>query len=208
MACPVVTPPLPQDLRNLSFLGMNCAGWDFSGRDIRGCDFRNAKLNGANFSGSIAGTNQKRQFKTVIVMTLAFITGLGLGSFLVGVSASIASTVAFLFWKKRPIVFDFALTGIYWGAFLAASIKIINSLSNGRTAYAIGLASIAFLAMAFLWTYETKKTFRYRSGTTFKNANLEGANFSEAVLDDCNFDKANLNNVTFSKPIGRPPIQN
>lgn len=185
---------------------MNCEGWDFSGRDIRGCDFRNAKLNSTNFSGAIAGANQKRQFKTVIVMTLAVITGLGIGSFLVGVSASIASMTAFLFWKKRPVVFDFALTGVFWGAFVAASIKIINLLSNGRTAYAMGLASIAFLAMAFLWTYETKKTFGSRSGTTFKNANLEGANFSEAVLDDCNFDKANLNNVTFSESIGRSPI--
>ncbi len=194
MPRPPISQPLPQDLRNWSFRGMDCEGWDFVGRDIRGCDFRNAKLNGANFTRAIAGANQNRQFK--IVMTLAVITGLGIGSFLVGVSASIASTTAFLFWKKRPVVFDFALTGIFWGVFIAAIVKIINSLSNGRTAYAMGLASIAFLAMAFFWTYETKKTFRSRSGTTFKNANLEGANFSEAVLDNCNFDKANLTNIS------------
>ena len=195
MSRKIITQPLPQNIRNWSFRGMDCEGWDFSRRDIRGCDFRNAKLNSANFSGAIAGANQKKQFKTVIMMILAVITGLAIGAFLVEVGSGGIGTAVFLGWKKRPVFFDFAITGIFWGAFLAASIKIIRALSSGTTAYAMGLAAIAFLVIAMFWTDKARNAFNSKMGTTFKNANLEGANFSEAVLENCNFDKANLTNV-------------
>lgn len=196
MSRPPIVQPLPIDLRNWSFRGIDCTAWDFSGRDIRGCDFGNAKLKGANFSGAIAGANQRQQFKYLIMMIPAVIIGLAIGSFLVGVSASIAPPTAFGFWKKRPVVFDFVITGIFWGAFLGASVKIASALSNGRTAYAMGIASIAFLVIAIVWTNEARISFKSKIGTTFKNANLEGANFSKAVLGNCNFDKANLTNVS------------
>lgn len=196
MSRPPIVQPLPIDLRNWSFRGMDCAGWDFSRRDIRGCDFRNAKLNGANFSGAIGGINQKKQFKTLIMMILAVITGLAIGASFVEVRAGIASPGVLVFWKKRPVIFDFAITGIFWGAFFAASIKIIRALSSGTTAYAMGLAAIAFLVIAIFWTDETRNAFNSKIGTTFTNANLEGANFSDAILDNCNFDKANLTNVS------------
>jgi uncharacterized protein YjbI with pentapeptide repeats len=175
---------------------MDCAGWDFSGRDIRGCDFTNAKLNGANFSGAISGATQKQHFKYTLMMIPAVITGLTIGLFLAGSGASIASTAVFIAWKKRPIIFDFALSGIFWGAFLSATTQIISELSNGRTAYSMGIAAFAFLVMAGFWSHEIKKAFKSKIGTNFKNANLENANFSHAILDNCNFDKANLNNVT------------
>ena len=60
----------------------------------------------------------------------------------------------------------------------------------------MGLAAIAFLVIAIFWTDETRNAFNSKIGTTFTNANLEGANFSDAILDNCNFDKANLTNVS------------
>jgi hypothetical protein len=141
MSRPPIAQPLPFDISNWSFRGMDCEGWNFSGRDIRGCDFRNAKLKGANFSGAIAGANQKQRFKHNLIMIPVVITGLAIGAFLVGVNAGgISSPVAaVLYWKKRPVTFDFATTGIFWGAFLCASIRIISALTNGRTAYGMGM---------------------------------------------------------------------
>ena len=196
MSRPPIAQPLPVDLRNWSFRGMNCAGWDFSRRDIRGCDFRNANLKGVNFSNAIAGATQKQQFKHVIMLIPAVFTGFAIGLFLVGSGASTGGMVVFVAWKKRPIIFDFALSGLFWGTVLGASLKITSALSNGKAAYAMGIASIAFLGLAIWWSYEAKKSFKSKIGTTFKNANLEDVNFSDAVLDNCNFDKANLTNVS------------
>jgi uncharacterized protein YjbI with pentapeptide repeats len=197
MSRPPIAQPLPFDISNWSFRGLDCEGWNFSGRDIRGCDFRNAKLKGANFSGAIAGANQKQRFKHKLIMIPVVITGLAIGAFLVGVNAGgISSPVAaVLYWKKRPVTFDFASTGIFWGAFLCASIRIISALTNGRTAYGMGMAAIAFLVIAIFWTDNARMAFKSKIGTNFKNANLEGANFSDALLDNCDFNKANLVNV-------------
>ena len=65
MSRKIITQPLPQDIRDWSFRGMNCEGWDFSGRDIRGCDFRNIKLSDANFNGSITGRSQRQDHESL-----------------------------------------------------------------------------------------------------------------------------------------------
>ena len=77
-----ITQPLPQDLRNWSFKGMQCEGWDFAGRDIRGCDFSNAKLNGANFTRVIAGRSQKQIIISLLIVGAVVGTGTGTGALL------------------------------------------------------------------------------------------------------------------------------
>jgi Pentapeptide repeats (8 copies) len=70
----IISQPLPIDLRNWSFRGMDCVGWDFEGRDIRGCDFTNARLNQANFKQVVAGRSQKQSIldavRTVAIVLL------------------------------------------------------------------------------------------------------------------------------------------
>jgi uncharacterized protein YjbI with pentapeptide repeats len=71
----VITQPLPRDLRNQSFCGLDCAGWDFAKRDLRGCDFRNANLNGANLSQVIGSKSQKQIVAMIAGAVAGVITG-------------------------------------------------------------------------------------------------------------------------------------
>ncbi len=68
-----ISQPLPQDLCDRSFRGMDCEGWDFSGRDIRGCDFSNAVLNSADFTGAIDFFSMDRTFEGCLFSSIAMV---------------------------------------------------------------------------------------------------------------------------------------
>jgi uncharacterized protein YjbI with pentapeptide repeats len=171
---------LPQDLRNRSFRGRNCEGWDFSGRDIRGCDFSNAKLNGANFSNVIAGRSQSQNTLSIInAYAYAYAYALA------GAGAD-ADVVAF------------AVAGAVAGA--GAAWRAIEAFSQGRILEGFSFAGVVMVYFGLAWTGTKNaiREFRNATGTNYQGATLVGVDFSHATLNNCKFKGADTRDINWS----------
>ncbi len=205
MSHPIITQPLPHDLRNWSFQGMNCEGWDFSGRDIRGCDFSRAKLAGANFRGVIAGRSQEQNINeikwVIFLLPLSTISAALVALFIIGNIVSPIDTE-----KRWHDNLAFAISIAI--AFTVEAIFIIpNSISaammsfeQGNIQYGFGwsVASVVILVMALVMASQAVTRFKIEPGTNFYSADLEGASFRNATLSSCNFDVACVKDVDWS----------
>jgi uncharacterized protein YjbI with pentapeptide repeats len=211
----VISQPLPVDIRDWSFRGLDCQGWDFSGRDIRGCDFRNAKLNGANFSRAIAGRSKKQlKRNTIIIFGLAF--GFGFALLFVH-EAPYANTSTRIYASLSAIISASAFAGTgglvaIVGAFtgVVSARNAIDSLAKGEVivGLALSLLTLAMFILAFLSSrVAAAKKFKGSTGTDFSDATLRFADFSDAVLNNCKFDGAEINYVNWKNVTGvRSPI--
>lgn len=176
----LLVPPLPQDLRDVSFRDLDCEGWDFSGRDIRGCDFRNANLKLANFSHAIAGRSfgQKvRNFSIAIVFVVGAI-GAFVGSFLfifAFVFAIVGASVGFF--KFLGVMIDVVLVAT-WVAGVVAIVDSIVFIFVGT----LILSSVFEMKLS-----DVAQGFRNDFGTDFRYANLTDTNFSDVILSHCKF---------------------
>ena len=204
----VIAQPLPQDLRNGSFRGMNCEGWDFEGRDIRGCDFRNAKLKGANFSQVIAGRSRK-QIIVELLIAVIFVVALA-----VSVASMFAGAVIFAVTVSVTVAFAIIFAVVFIGLFVVAFIGIfvsasalgvagwaaIDVFSEGRIPKGIFFSVIAIVCLIIFLYFlrESIREFKNLTGTNFKGADLQGVNFSHATLNNCNFDQADTRYVNWS----------
>jgi hypothetical protein len=207
--------PLPMDLRDYSFRGTNCEGWDFSGRDIRGCDFRTATLTGANFSRAIAGRSPK-QTSTDITIAVAIILALvvalaittrAITEFPVG--AAIGVTVAGVIAGKVSDAGNAGGTfGVAGGSAIVimgvgASIVVVASMliSEGKTSTEVILGAMGGLFVLYMGCLSFKaaiKEFKNATGTNFENAALKGVNFSYSELNNCSFRGADTSLVNWT----------
>lgn len=179
------TEPLPKDLRNGSFRGLNCEGWDFSGRDIRGCDFRAANLKGANFKGAIAGRSNQQ-----IVRAIFAAIGL-IGAVVTIFFASFAFVFAFVFAIVGAGVglvqfAGVAINAVWVAAIIAFGIAVFDAVIFVFVA-AIILSSVFGLRLGegFLGLGTMLEMLL---GTDFRGADLTDTDFSHAVLNHCKFD--------------------
>jgi uncharacterized protein YjbI with pentapeptide repeats len=139
---------LPFDLRNRSFRGLDCEGWDFTGRDIRGCDFIKAKLKGANFSQVIAGRSRKQNLVTV--------AGVVIGS----VAGSVVGVVAI-----TGVVKDI-VAGIVAGTGTNATELLVLSALIGAVAIAGAVAAIVMLTVVLAVVFSTGSHANTSEGIT------------------------------------------
>ncbi len=208
----VIAQPLPQDLRNGSFRGMSCEGWDFEGRDIRGCDFRNAKLKGANFSQAIAGRSQKQiiiellfAFALASIFASAFAsafgdagtaTGVVIGAFAIAFIGAVAVELSIAIAGALALAGAIALAG----AFALAVLRAIDAFSQGRMLEGIvhSVFAVVCLRSSLSSLRVAIRGFKNATGTNFKDADLEGVDFSHATLNSCNFDQAGTRYVDWS----------
>lgn len=208
MARHSIAQPLPVDLRNWSFRGMDCEGWDFSGRDIRGCDFRNAKLNGANFSGVIAGRSKKQIIRDILlafIFTLVFIFATKVNiveKFMQPIFLIVSGLFFSLTSSIRSASFEgsIAATFMMLGMAIIAASAALDLFARGRALDGMlpGLFSITFLLCGIYSIHDAIQKFKSSIGTTFKGANLAYVNFSHATLNNCNFNKAETSYVNWS----------
>jgi hypothetical protein len=91
----IVVQPLPQNIQDWSFRGLNCTRWDFSGRDIRGCDFRNANLHGASFAECNTGKSTRQIAETALLVSAVGLIYTFVGTFIFAVVAALAMLVVF-----------------------------------------------------------------------------------------------------------------
>jgi len=222
-----VTQPLPQDLRNWSFKGMNCERWDFAGRDIRGCDFSDAKLNDADFIKVIAGRSQEQlitdlliagsvaiavavavtvadSLEVGVVVTVAVaVAVVGLVAVAGSVAGSVVGSVASSFAVAGSLAVGIAGVGT------VAGLRAIRAFGEGRFSLGIGfsvVASVCF-SFAFIAAGQVIREFKTATGTNFKGADLTGVDFSHATLNNCNFDDATTSYINWSHIEGtRLPI--
>ncbi len=196
------TQPLPQDLRNQSFQGISCEGWDFAGRDIRGCDFRNAKLNGADFSKAIAGRSQRQ-----IMISLLSIVAFAFADVFAGVvvftgAVSFAGVVVFAGAVVVAGTGAFAIVVAFAVAvsFVSAGLSAIEAFSKGQILLGIGLSvlAIVLLVLTFFSARQAIREFKTITGTNFEGADLGGVNFSHATLNNCNFNDADTSHINWS----------
>jgi hypothetical protein len=214
----VIAQPLPQDLRNWSFKGMNCEGWDFSGCDIRGCDFSRAKLAGADFSAVIAGRTQEQKIEDIKLIILwlpvaiifaPIVMLLGVGWIL---SAEFLAAAGFNLFERMPwsdnvpFMIAIAIAFTIESMFVIPNTTLEAVLSFGRGNIQDGLAwsvaSVVILIMAFIMLSQAIKRFRTEPGTNFYSADLEGAIFRNATLNNCNFDVACVKDVDWTNMTG------
>ncbi|OUC16164.1 MAG: hypothetical protein B0A82_03160 [Alkalinema sp. CACIAM 70d] len=124
-----LTQPLPKDLQDLSFRGMDCEGWDFSGRDIRGCDFRNANLKDANFINVVAGRSFEKVIKHIRNIFFLVLLGVvsGISSFSVLNSINDGTKIAF---DTIGIVLESGVGGVLTSIVFAVLIVIVALISG------------------------------------------------------------------------------
>ena len=186
-----IAQPLPMDIRNWSFRGLDCQGWNFSGRDIRGCDFRNAKLNAADFTRAIAGRSAKQQIRdiTIVVAVAVAVGGESVSAVVVGV-AVVAGMGAF--------------AGVFTGAGAFLVRNAADSFVKGQILLGIAFSLLAIAAFAFsiYSTREAVKEFKNATGTDFSGACLRSVNFTSATLNNCKFDDAETSYVNWTDVSG------
>jgi uncharacterized protein YjbI with pentapeptide repeats len=206
MSRKIITQPLPQDIRNWSFRGMECVGWDFSGRDIRGCDFRNAKLNGANFSWAIAGRSEKQIIRDILVgltvtLVFAFATKVAVTETFIKPIPLMSGFIISLM-SMRSAFFEGAIASLFMflGMSILAALAAIDFSARGETLNGVlfGLFSITLMLSTIYSIYNVIQTFKSSIGTTFKDANITHVNFSHAILDNCSFVRAKTNYINWS----------
>ena len=209
-----ITQPLPQDLRNQSFRGMNCERWDFSGRDIRGCNFRNTKLNGANFSKAIAGRSKKQitndvvliiagVFAVAVAVALA-VAGMGVGVGAGAVAGIFAGAGAGAGAGALAVAVAGALAGVGLLAGTGAGLRAIEAFAKGQTLEGVSWSVTAIVSFMFA-IYSARKAmkeFKNEVGTNFQGADLKQVNFSHATLNNCKFDNADTSHIDWSHVTG------
>ena len=217
----VIAQPLPTNIRNWSFRGLDCAGWDFSGRDIRGCDFSRAQLQGANFSRVTAGRSREQVIREILILFIVAIVVSFLLLITVNASsideirnvvtlvvAGIAATVGGLamacifilesagaadgtFRFVISLTFAVAILVLCLFAFSSTGLRAFESFSLGQMAIGILWSTAGILFLAPT-LYATNETIR-----GFKQ--MTGTNFMYANLQRADFSFAMLNNCNFSK---------
>ena len=198
-----IAQPLPMDIRDWSFRGLECQCWDFSGRDIRGCDFRNAKLNAANFSEAIAGRSAKQQIIDIgIAFAVAFIVTGAVAAVVTGAVAAVV-TGAFAFAFAFVIAVAVAVAGAFAGAALARNA--IDSFAKGQILLGIVFSVLAIAAFVFAIysAREAVKEFKNATGTDFSGACLKSVDFTDATLSNCKFDDAETSYVNWTNVNGK-----
>jgi Pentapeptide repeats (8 copies) len=226
MRHPDLVPPLPQDLQNRSFKGMDCAGWDFSGRDIRGCDFRKSNLRDADFTGVHTGRTKQQINREKIGIPIGVILGVVFGVMLMTAHKTptvstlesldaaarmaeftIVTAVALMFGAIATFVWlrlsagMMAMTGAMSIAPLSVPIfNLINSPLNALPIkVVIFIVGAVFSSGAGVFYYRlTVKLFHNAIGTDFQGANLSGANFTDAMLKNCAFKQADLSQANWT----------
>jgi len=219
-----LTQPLPQDLRNQSFKGMNCEGWDFAGRDIRGCNFSNAKLKSADFSKATAGRSQKQIIISLLVAGVdagvvaiifagagafvgafsfrdifAFVASFSFASaFTIGSVFVVAAISVGVFVGIFAIIFAVVFAGAVISAF--AGLRAIEAFGNGQILLGLGFSVLAILCFSLAHASAGKaiQEVKNATGTNFKGADLTGVDFSHATLNNCNFEQADISHVNWS----------
>jgi uncharacterized protein YjbI with pentapeptide repeats len=226
MPHPDLVPPLPQDLQNRSFKGLDCAGWDFSGRDIRGCDFRKSNLRDADFTGVHTGRTQQQISRETIGIPIGLILGIvfvvlmmtaykspavptresinaafRLATFTNAITVAAMLPVLVIFSYLRLNAGLMAMTGAM--SIATFSVPIFN-LMNSRVItplISIGIfivGAVCASGFGFFYYKQAVKFFRNAIGTDFQGANLSGANFTNAILKNCAFKQANLSQANWS----------
>jgi Pentapeptide repeats (8 copies) len=215
MPHPDLVPPLPQDLQNRSFKGMDCAGWDFSGRDIRGCDFRKSNLSDADFTGVHTGRTQQQINRETIGIPIGLILGIVFGVMLTTAHKSpavlthesidaafrvgmVTMVIAVALMFTAIVIFSFlrlnaalmSMVGTFWITYLSSSIfPLINSslitLPIGVVIFVVGAACSS--GFGVFYYRQAVKQFHNAIGTDFQGANLIGTNFTDAILKNCAF---------------------
>jgi uncharacterized protein YjbI with pentapeptide repeats len=216
----VIAQPLPMDLRNWSFRGLNCQGWDFEGRDIRGCDFGSAYLYKANFSQCTTGRTLKQiiyDFFVVFFMTsIVIVAAISIGDkafFFVNILSSVQVLSSrepnevknfFGITKRNFYIILAAFAGAYLGTSLYPISSSINALQKEDIlgAFLWGLASFIFIGFAILNLNSIKQELKQRFGTSFSTSYLTNANFSGSILHNCNFDGSSLQFINWHKATG------
>jgi hypothetical protein len=218
MSHQVIAQPLPQDLRNWSFKGMNCEGWDFSRCDIRGCDFSRAKLAGADFSNVIAGRSQEQRVGDIKLAILLLPVAIILAPVVMLLSIGWILSAEFLAasgfqpfepmpWRDNvPFTIAIAIALTIESMFVIPNTTLEAMLSfergNIQDGLAWSVASVVILIMAFVMPYQAIKRFKTEPGTNFYSADLEGASFRNATLNNCNFDVACVKDVDWTNITG------
>jgi uncharacterized protein YjbI with pentapeptide repeats len=227
----VIAQPLPMDLRNWSFRGLNCEGWNFQGRDLRGCDFRNANLSSTNFSKTVNGRSRKQNVRDVVIVL--FRSAMAAFAFFVAFS-SVFMTAAFSanqpdIEKGYALATAFLMAGvlIFLGAVILVSVGTViradvfagaslgtSTVTGLRSVEAslggqilagisFGVVTIFCLVLSLDRIRESIRELKNATGTNFKSAILENADFSSAKLDNCNFDEADTSYVNWNQVEGR-----
>ena len=195
-----IAQPLPMDIRNWSFRGLDCQGWDFSGRDIRGCGFRNAQLDAANFTRVIAGMSTKQQIRGIVFAFAFAFAGTGTGALAVAGAGAFAVAVAFA--GAGAGVGAVAVAGAGAGAVLTRNA--VDSFAEGQILLGIISSLLAIAACAFgIYTIrEAFKKFKNGTGTDFSGACLRSVDFTSAILNNCKFDDAETGYVNWTDVSG------
>jgi uncharacterized protein YjbI with pentapeptide repeats len=223
---PAIVPPLPHNLQNQSFRGMDCGGWDFSGRDIRGCNFQNSNLHGADFTDCNAGRSPQQIDRDKMAIFLGLFLGIIFG--IVMMTSPPSSSIL----TRESIDANFQaamLKNIIATIILLGTIGIFSLLgmTTGLTAMTGSLSMSSMCTVIFslmhsplieLWHggiifvvngvfLSILGVFYYRIiikqfcdeiGTNFQNANLSSANFTNATLKNCRFDRADLSQTNLT----------
>jgi uncharacterized protein YjbI with pentapeptide repeats len=208
MSHEIITQPLPMDIRNTSFRGQCCEGWDFSRRDIRGCDFRDTKLNNANFKSVTAGRSERQLIIDILIngsialivgSTISFViagaftfAGTFAGAAIVLIAVSATILVAGAGKSECEISGLGSFIGAVSGAFTGTGLTVEKLFRAGKITegYFLFFLALGFLVIALIMIYKAAQQIQNSTGTSFKGAKMKGIDFSHAILNNCNFDDA------------------
>jgi hypothetical protein len=226
MRQPQLVPPLPPDLQNRSFKGMNCAGWDFSGRDIRGCDFRDSNLSAADFTGCYAGRSPRQIYRDRVGISIGLILGVifplvlmtsykspkiltdesiaaagRMGGYTIGIGLILLlAAIAILQFLGMNSGLRLMSCGMSISSFSVPMFSLMDSPVIELTGRIMIFTILVVLSLGlgiFYWRL-TVKDYHYAIGTNFQSANLGGANFTDARLMNCAFKKADLSHTNWT----------
>jgi uncharacterized protein YjbI with pentapeptide repeats len=201
----VIVQPLPIDIRNESFRGQDCEGWDFSGRDIRGCDFTDSKLNGANFKLVVAGRSKRQVITDLLIngsiaaivgSAISFVVagaftfaGTFLGAVIVLIAVSATILVAGAGKSECKISGLGSFIGAVSGAFIGTGLTVEKLFRVGRITegYFLFFLALCSLSVALIMIYKAIHQIMNTTGTSFKGAKMRDVDFSYALLNNCDF---------------------
>jgi uncharacterized protein YjbI with pentapeptide repeats len=223
-----IVQPLPQNLQNWSFKGLDCSGWDFSGRNIRGCNFLGCNLTGVNFSNCNAGRSKAENNRSILTMILsvglstAFVARLFFGWGLQKYSStmteqyldkvhqsnqSIILITGIIFFAAMLslmaidiIVASTTICTVILFAFIGSFILSAVNLGGSAWGLALILLFVIFIPVGIGKYYFPLFVRNWKNliGTNFQGANLRGADFTNANLSNCLFNQADVSNVNWA----------
>ena len=177
-----------QDLQNCSFRGKDLTGANFSGSDIRGCDFSEAILVEANFEQVKTGQSFKQLiFRVAAAICFSIFFAVALSTKSEGLAPNGASSAV-----SATIIFIAATYIFSTRMFAALNYHKIGSVIT------FGLGTIICIGFALHFLFETVKTLKNATGTSFKKAILTNAKFNNAVLQNVDFLGAETNGVEWN----------